>query len=93
MRERKPYPNISDEELDRRAEETLRRMLANPKGHPALGGHTGGSHAGGSHGGGSHGGGQPQGGGSHHGGQGQGAGQPGNPIQNQGRRRRSRRRR
>jgi hypothetical protein len=31
MRERKPYPNISDEELDRRAEEALKRMLANPQ--------------------------------------------------------------
>ena len=37
MRERKPYPNISDEELDRRAEETLRRMLANPKQAQQLG--------------------------------------------------------
>ncbi len=31
MRERKPYPNVSDEELDRRAEEALKRMLANPQ--------------------------------------------------------------
>ena len=30
MRERKPYPDLSDEELDRRAEEALKRMLANP---------------------------------------------------------------
>jgi hypothetical protein len=34
MRERKPYPNISDEELDRRAEEALKRMLANPQKPP-----------------------------------------------------------
>jgi hypothetical protein len=34
MRERKPYPNISDEELDRRAEEALKRMLANPQKQP-----------------------------------------------------------
>ena len=34
MRERKPYPNISDEELDRRAEEALKRMLANPQRQP-----------------------------------------------------------
>jgi Mn-dependent DtxR family transcriptional regulator len=34
MRERKPYPNISDEELDRRAEEALKRMLDNPKTNP-----------------------------------------------------------
>lgn len=31
MRERKPYPDLSDEELDRRAEEALKRMLANPQ--------------------------------------------------------------
>ena len=31
MRERKIYPNLSDEELDRRAEEALKRMLANPQ--------------------------------------------------------------
>jgi len=31
MRERKLYPNLSDEELDRRAEEALKRMLANPQ--------------------------------------------------------------
>ena len=36
MRERKPYPNISDEELDRRAEEALKRMLANPQKQPGL---------------------------------------------------------
>ncbi|MEW6690145.1 MAG: hypothetical protein AB1452_13765 [Pseudomonadota bacterium] len=30
MRERKQYPNVSDEELDRRAEEALRRMLSAP---------------------------------------------------------------
>ena len=30
MHERKQYPNLSDEELDRRAEEALQRMLANP---------------------------------------------------------------
>lgn len=30
MRERKQYPDLSDEELDRRAEETLKRMLAAP---------------------------------------------------------------
>ena len=44
MRERKPYPNISDEELDRRAEEALKRMLAaNPQrlpGQPAPHGHS-----------------------------------------------------
>ena len=34
MRERKPYPNISDEELDRRAEEALKLMLANPQKQP-----------------------------------------------------------
>ncbi|HVP08470.1 MAG TPA: hypothetical protein VMT02_03030 [Burkholderiales bacterium] len=34
MRERKVYPNISDEELDRRAEEALKRMLANPQKQP-----------------------------------------------------------
>jgi len=34
MRERKIYPNISDEELDRRAEEALKRMLANPQKQP-----------------------------------------------------------
>ena len=34
MRERKPYPNISDEDLDRRAEEALKRMLANPQKQP-----------------------------------------------------------
>jgi hypothetical protein len=34
MRERKPYPNISDEELDRRAEEALKRMIANQDKHP-----------------------------------------------------------
>ncbi len=34
MRERKPYPNVSDEELDRRAEEALKRMLANPQRQP-----------------------------------------------------------
>jgi len=37
MRERKPYPNVSDEELDRRAEEALRRMLANPQKAPGQG--------------------------------------------------------
>lgn len=46
MRERKLYPNISDEELDRRAEEALKRMLANQKvpGQPitAQSGHGGG---------------------------------------------------
>lgn len=31
MRERKIYPNLSDEELDRRAEEALKRMLASPQ--------------------------------------------------------------
>ncbi len=30
MRERKQYPDLSDEELDRRAEESLRRMLNTP---------------------------------------------------------------
>ena len=30
MRERKPYPDLSDEELDRRAEEALKRMLNAP---------------------------------------------------------------
>jgi hypothetical protein len=30
MRERKQYPDLSDEELDKRAEETLRRMLEAP---------------------------------------------------------------
>jgi len=30
MRERKQYPDLSDEELDKRAEEALRRMLATP---------------------------------------------------------------
>jgi hypothetical protein len=30
MRERKQYPDLSDEELDRRAEETLKRMLNAP---------------------------------------------------------------
>ncbi len=34
MRERKQYPNISDEELDRRAEEVLKRMIANQDKHP-----------------------------------------------------------
>ena len=34
MRERKPYPDVSDEELDRRAEEALKRMLANPNRQP-----------------------------------------------------------
>jgi Mn-dependent DtxR family transcriptional regulator len=34
MRERKPYPDVSDEELDRRAEEALKRMLANPQKQP-----------------------------------------------------------
>ena len=34
MRERKPYPYVSDEELDRRAEEALKRMLANPQKQP-----------------------------------------------------------
>lgn len=48
MRERKLYPNISDEELDRRAEEALKRMLANQKvpGQPitAQSGNGGGGH-------------------------------------------------
>lgn len=30
MHERKTYPNLSDEELDRRAEEALKRMLDKP---------------------------------------------------------------
>jgi hypothetical protein len=30
MRERKQYPDLSDEELDRRAEESLKRMLNAP---------------------------------------------------------------
>jgi len=37
MRERKQYPDLSDEELDRRAEETLKRMLnapPRPQGQP-----------------------------------------------------------
>ena len=37
MRERKQYPDLSDEELDRRAEETLKRMLnapPKPQGQP-----------------------------------------------------------
>ena len=34
MRDRKQYPNISDEELDRRAEEALKRMIANQEKHP-----------------------------------------------------------
>jgi hypothetical protein len=78
MRERKPYPNISDEELDRRAEETLRRMLNNPKqaaqlGQPGphgqnhqngpQGGHQGGGHQGGGHQGGHQNPNQPGGGG------------------------------
>ena len=37
MRERKQYPaNLSDEELDRRGEEALRRMLANPARQPQV---------------------------------------------------------
>ena len=31
MRERKQYPDLSDEELDRRAEESLKRYLAAPQ--------------------------------------------------------------
>ncbi len=31
MRERKQYPDLSDEELDRRAEETLKRILNAPQ--------------------------------------------------------------
>ena len=37
MRERKIYPDLSDEELDRRAEESLKRMLnapPKPQGQP-----------------------------------------------------------
>ena len=37
MRERKQNPDLSDEELDRRAEETLKRMLnapPKPQGQP-----------------------------------------------------------
>ena len=74
MRERKPYPNISDEELDRRAEETLRRMLANPKQAQQLGqgsqGHQGQNPQGQ---------GQPNQGQPNH----QGQGQPHHPNQNQ----------
>ena len=44
MRERKPYPNISDEELDRRAEEALKRMLANPQRQPGQQPQNGGGH-------------------------------------------------
>ena len=44
MRERKPYPNISDEELDRRAEEALKRMLANPKNQGLVGATTSSNH-------------------------------------------------
>jgi hypothetical protein len=44
MRERKPYPNISDEELDRRAEEALKRMLANPQRQPGQHVPNGGNH-------------------------------------------------
>jgi len=36
MRERKTYPNISDEELDRRAEEALKRMLNAPPAQPKV---------------------------------------------------------
>jgi hypothetical protein len=45
MRERKPYPNISDEELDRRAEEALKRMLANPKNQGLVGATTSSNHS------------------------------------------------
>ena len=61
MRERKPYPNISDEELDRRAEEALKRMLANPQkqpGQPQNNGGGGGGGGGGPGGGGGGGGGR-----------------------------------
>jgi hypothetical protein len=34
MTARKIYPNISDEELDRRAEEALRRIHNNPQSQP-----------------------------------------------------------
>ena len=34
MRERKQYPDLSDEELDRRAEEALKRMLDRPPAAP-----------------------------------------------------------
>ena len=44
MRERKPYPNVSDEELDRRAEEALKRMLANPQRQPGQQPQNGGGH-------------------------------------------------
>jgi len=58
MRERKPYPNISDEELDRRAEEALKRML-NKQDQRAQGGGNSGGNAGGNSGGGQPGGGNP----------------------------------
>jgi hypothetical protein len=73
MRERKPYPNISDEELDRRAEETLRRMLANPKQAQQLG------HSAPANQGQQRGDGQP----TSHQGQGQGQGHSHNPNPNQ----------
>jgi len=51
MRERKPYPNISDEELDRRAEEALKRMLAaNPQRLPGQPGPNQGQNPGQNHG-------------------------------------------
>jgi uncharacterized membrane protein len=58
MRERKPYPNISDEELDRRAEEALKRMLANPQKQPGQPQNNGGGGGGGPGGGGGGGGGR-----------------------------------
>jgi len=80
MRERKPYPNISDEELDRRAEEALKRMLA--KQDQKVQGHTGGQN---------HQGGGGQGGQGGQGGPG-GGGNPGGGGQNRHRHRRKPRR-
>jgi hypothetical protein len=85
MRERKPYPNISDEELDRRAEEALKRMLANPKNQGLVGATTSSNHGQG-HGQGGQGG-QSQGGQGGQGGQG-----PGNNPNNQNRQGRRKRR-
>jgi len=63
MRERKPYPNISDEELDRRAEEALKRMIMKQDQKGQQGGISGGQ---GHQGGGQGGGGTPGGGQNRH---------------------------
>jgi len=63
MRERKPYPNISDEELDRRAEEALKRMIMKQDQKGQQGGISGQNHGGGGGGGGGGQGGNPGGGG------------------------------